>query len=120
MGLVRVAATLRSLRASNGALEADFLVDTDATDSVAPSSSLREIGVEPIGARAYELADGTRQEFEFGLAEIEILGEVTAGRILFGADGAEPVLGVTALESAGFTVDPTTQQPRKLPAIPLK
>lgn len=28
--------------------------------------------------------------------------------------------GVTALESAGLTVDPATQQLRKLPAVPLK
>ena len=38
-----------------------------------------------------------------------------------GGDGeAEPPLGVTALESAGFEVDPRSQQLKKLPAVLLK
>lgn len=64
--------------------------------------------------------DGTRHEYRFGLVQIEVMGEVTAGRVIFGPEGVEPILGVTALESAGLSVDPTTQQLRKLPAVPLK
>lgn len=48
------------------------------------------------------------------------MNEVTAGRVIFGPDDVEPILGVTALESAGITVDPTSQTLRRLPAIPLK
>ena len=48
------------------------------------------------------------------------MGEVTAGRVLFGPDGVEPLLGVTALESIGITIDPVTQTLKRLPAIPLK
>lgn len=120
MGLTHVRAELRALAAPNGAFEADFLVDTGATDCLAPASALQGIGVEPLGTRAYELADGTRQNYPFGLVQIEVLGEVTAGRVVFGPEGVEPILGVTALESAGLSVDPTTQQLRKLPAVPLK
>jgi hypothetical protein len=72
------------------------------------------------GARAYELADGTKQNYQFGLAEISFMNEVTAGRVIFGPEGVEPILGVTALESAGITVDPANQTLRRLPAIPLK
>jgi hypothetical protein len=54
------------------------------------------------------------------LVQIEVMGEVTAGRVIFGPDDAEPLLGVTALESAGFTVDPGSQTLKRLPAIPLK
>ncbi len=68
----------------------------------------------------YELANGARQEYSFGLAEISFLGEITAGRIIFGPDEAEPLLGVTALESVGISVDPATQTLQRLPAIPLK
>lgn len=120
MELTHVRAQLKSLTPSNGAFEADFLVDTGATDCLAATSALQDIGVEPIGTRAYELADGTRQKYPFGLVQIEVLGEVTAGRVVFGPEGVEPILGVTALESAGLSVDPTTQQLRKLPAVPLK
>jgi len=48
------------------------------------------------------------------------MGEITAGRVIFGPDDVEPLLGVTALESVGITVDPVTQTLRRLPAIPLK
>jgi len=47
-------------------------------------------------------------------------GEITAGRIIFGEAGVEPILGVTALESVGIIVDPVNKTLKRLPAIPLK
>ena len=47
---------------------------------MAPATELRQIGVAPVGRMAYELADGSAPEYEFGLARIELMGEVTAGR----------------------------------------
>jgi clan AA aspartic protease len=120
MGLTRVTVALKSISFPNGAYVAQFLVDTGATDSLVPTAELTKIGVEPVGTTTYELADGTRQQFSFGLVQIEVMGEVTAGRVIFGPDDVEPLLGVTALESAGFTVDPSSQTLKRLPAIPLK
>lgn len=70
MGLTHVTVTLRGLGSSDGAYEADFLIDTGATDSLAPAAELRKIGVRPVGTMAYELADGTIKEYPFGLVEI--------------------------------------------------
>ena len=120
MGLTRVRVALKGFGSPDGVCEAEFLVDTGATDSMAPAAELRRIGVQPLGTKVYELADGTRQEYPFGLAQITFMGEITAGRIVVGPDDVEPLLGVTALESAGVTVDPATQTLRRLPAIPLK
>jgi predicted aspartyl protease len=120
MGLTCVAVALKGLGASNGSYEADFLVDTAATDCMAPAAKLRQIGVQPVGTVVYELADGTRHEYPIGLVEIRLMGEITPGRVIFGADDVVPMLGVTALESVGITVDPATQTLRRLPAIPLK
>lgn len=120
MGLIHIPVTLRSFERIDAAFEASFLVDTGATDSMAPASELRRIRVSPVGRMAYELADGSAHEYQFGLARIEFMGEVTAGRVLFGPDGVEPLLGVTALESIGITIDPVTQTLKRLPAIPLK
>jgi hypothetical protein len=39
---------------------------------------------------------------------------------MFGPDNIEPILGVIALESAGFVVDPVAERIRKLPARSLK
>jgi clan AA aspartic protease len=120
MGLTHVTVKLRSLAGANGGYEADFLVDTGATDSLAPRAELQKIGLKPVGTTVYELADGSLQEYQFGLAEISFMGEVTAGRIIFGPDEAEPLLGVTALESVGITIDPANRTLKRLPAIPLK
>ena len=48
------------------------------------------------------------------------MGEITAGLIIFGDADAEPLLGVTALESGGIEVDPQRQRLKKLPAVRLK
>ena len=120
MGLIHVTVTLRRVEDSGASYEADFLVDTGATDSMAPGRELRRIGLAPVGRMSYELADGSVRAYDFGLARIEFMGEVTAGRVLFGPDDAEPLLGVTALESVGITVDPASRTLKRLPAIPLK
>ena len=120
MGLTKVTAKLTGLHNGGAPYEAVFLVDTGATDSMAPSDELEKIGVMPEGRMAYELADGTVREYPFGLVRIEFMGEVTAGRVIFAPPNSEPLLGVTALESVGITVDPANRTLKRLPAIPLK
>jgi len=120
MGLMHVTVALRRPGNTSKAFEGLFLVDTGAIDSMAPASELTAAGIEPVGRSAYELADGSVQEYAFGLAQIEFMGEVTAGRVIFGPEGTEPILGVTALESVGIIVDPASQTLKRLPAVPLK
>ena len=48
MGLTHVAVRLRNF-VSNGTYEAEFVVDSDATDSLVPASELSKIGVQPVG-----------------------------------------------------------------------
>ena len=120
MGAVHVTVTLTSLAPSGGVYGALFLVDTGSTDCMAPASELARIGIEPAGKMGYELADGSVREWEFGGARIEFFGNITWGRVVFGPEGSEPILGVTALESVGIVVDPVTRTLRQLPAIPMK
>ena len=54
------------------------------------------------------------------MAEVEFMGEMVGGTILFGEPDVEPLLGLTALESAGIEVDPTTRRLKQLPAVRLK
>ncbi len=120
MALPHVTVAMKSLSSSFCSYEADFLVDTEATDSMAPAAELSKISVQPVGTMACELADCTIQEYPFGLVEIAFMGEITAGRLIFGPDNAEPLRGVTALESVGITIDPATRTLKRLPALPLK
>ncbi len=120
MGLTKVTAKLTSLDGPQGTYEAPFLVDTGASDSMAPADELEKIGVAKVGTMSYELADGTIKAFPYGLVKIEFMGEITAGRVIFAQPGTEPLLGVTALESVGIMVDPANMTLKRLPAIPLK
>ena len=111
---------LTNLRAPERSFEEIFLVDTGAIDSMAPADELERIGIVKEGKMSYELADGTVKEYPYGLVRIEFMGEITAGRVIFGEPGTEPLLGVTALESVGIMVDPASKTLKRLPAIPLK
>ncbi|PJB40411.1 MAG: clan AA aspartic protease [Deltaproteobacteria bacterium CG_4_9_14_3_um_filter_44_9] len=120
MGLTKVTTKITSFEGTQDSYEEIFLVDTGAIDSMAPSDELKNIGVRQEGKMSYELADGTVKEYFYGLVRIEFMGEITAGRIIFGEPSSEPLLGVTALESVGIIVDPTNKTLKRLPAIPLK
>jgi clan AA aspartic protease len=97
-----------------------FLVDTGATDCYVPAKHLRAIGIESASRRTYELADGSELQVPIGVARIEFMGEVVGATVLFGNDDAEPILGLTALESVGIEVDPKNQRLKRLPAVRLK
>jgi predicted aspartyl protease len=119
MGLTHVAVKIGNLGSGN-LYDAKFLVDTGAVESMAPASELRRVGIEPVGKRTYELASGELREYEYGLAELRFMDEITSTDIIFGPENTEPILGVIALEGAGFIVDPKNQTLRKLRARPLK
>ena len=120
MGLTKVTTKLTNVTNPKQSYEGLFLVDTGATDCMAPRDELEKLGIQQEGKMAYELADGSVREYPFGLVRIEFMGETTAGRIIFGDPGSEPLLGVTALESVGIMVDPANKTLKRLPAIPLK
>jgi len=119
MGLTRVAVKLLNSDAHE-TYNANFLVDTGCMDTMAPAFALKKIGIQPEGKDLYEMASGEIVEYEYGIAKLTFMGEVVATRIVFGPDNSEPLLGVVALESAGFLVDPKNQRLTKLRARPLK
>ena len=120
MGATHVTVTIRNPAEPSKSWDGLFLVDTGATDSLVPRSCIETIGVEPEGQRVYETADGREVRMDFAIARIEFMGDVTAGRVIVGDDGVEPLLGITALESAGIEVDPVNQRLKPLPALRLK
>ena len=119
MGLTHVVVKIGNL-GSDDLYDANFLVDTGAVESMAPASELRRVGIKPVGKRTYEHASGELRDYEYGLAQLRFMDEITSTDIIFGPEHAEPILGVLALEGAGFIVDPKNQTLRKLRVRPLK
>ena len=120
MGATYVDVTVRNPADPDRSWTGKFLVDTGAFDSLVPREHLEGIGLAPRGRRGYVLADGNPTTLEITIAEIEFEGEIVGGTIVYGEDGSEPLLGVTALESGGFEVDPRNEQLKRLPAVLLK
>jgi clan AA aspartic protease len=120
MGLTHVTVTVRNPASPRRSWEGIFLVDTGAVDSLVPRRFLRKLGLRPKAKRTYELADGSEVKMDITTGELEFMGEIVGSTLIFGADDAEPILGVTALESVGIEVDPRTQRLKRLPATRLK
>ncbi len=120
MGATHVTVAIRNPADPKRCWEGLFLVDTGATDTLVPRPHLESIGLAPRGRRVYELADGSEIAMDITVGEIEFMGETVGGTILYGAEDAEPLLGVTALESVGIEVDPLNQRLKRLPAVRLK
>ena len=120
MGATHVTVTIRNPADPEREWNGPFLVDTASHNSLAPRPQLEAIGLKPKGQRVYELVDGTELCLDITTAEIEVMGEIVGGTIIFGEPDAEPLLGLTALASAGIEVDPTNRQLTKLPAVRLK
>ena len=120
MGVTHVTVRVSNLARDGGPFEDEFLVDTGAVDCMAPGNQLIRAGIQPESKAVYELANGQTVEYEVGFARIVFSGVETVTPIVFGPHDTQAILGVVALESAGFTVDPVSQTLKKIPAKPLK
>ena len=120
MGATHVTVLIRNPAEPDRTWEGLFLVDTGATDCLVPRPSLEAIGLEPKGQRSYELADGSEVKLDITTGDIEFMGEIVGGTILFGETDAELLLGVTALASVGIEVDPLNQRLKRRSAVRLK
>ena len=120
MGATYVDVTIRNPAEPERSWTGRFLVDTGAYDSLVPKARLEAIGLRPRGHREYTLADGRKASLDITVAEIEFEGERVGGTVVYAEDGVEPLLGVTALESGGFEIDPRAEALKRLPAVLLK
>ncbi len=117
MGITSVPATVLNPGDSAKKWEGEFIVDTGAIDCLVPKQHLEAIGLLEKGRREYVLADGKSLVMPFTTGDIEFMGEKVGVTIIMGEEEAHPLLGVTALESAGIEVDPRDQRLVRLPAV---
>lgn len=120
MGAVHVDVTIRNPADPSRSWRSRFLAGTGATNTMVPPECIEAVGLASDGRRTHRLVDGRRVEADVAVAKIEFLDEFVGGTVVTGKPGAEPLLGLTALQSMGVEVDVARQELRKLPAVPLK
>lgn len=120
MGAIHVTVAIRNPADPEKVWEDLFLVDAGAIDSLVPRDQLDAIGLKPKAQRTYELVDGSDIKMDITTGDIEFMGEIVGGTIIFGEPGTEPILGVTALESVGIDIDPRNQRLKRMPSTRLK
>jgi clan AA aspartic protease len=118
MVITQVTAAVRNPAHPKKSWEALFLVDTGAIDCLVPGRHLRALGLRPKGSRVYQLADGSEVTLDVTVAEVEFMGVTVGATVIYGPDDAEPILGVTALESVGIEVDPRDEYQVASHALP--
>ena len=93
------------------------LVDTGSTDTVLPSSLLRQLGVEPDMRVQVAYANGEVRETDAGQARIAHNGVERVCPILFGEEEDIFLLGATTLEILKLMVDPVHEVLTPAPPI---
>lgn len=96
-------------------------MDTGAIDCVVPRRHLEAIGLTPMDSRVYGLADGREIRMDITFGVIEFMDGRTAKDIVMVDDeSAEPLLGVTVLESLGIEIDARNERLTKLPSTRMR
>ena len=84
----------------------EALVDTGATYSTLPASTLRRLGVSPHTRGLFRLADGSRIERDVGQTWVRLEGRGAIVPVIFGDEDAQPLVGAVTLEIFLLGVDP--------------
>lgn len=88
----------------------DALVDTGASYTTLPASTLRQLGVEPMDTLRFILADGSYILRSLGQTWIRAEGRQVITLVVFGDEDAAPLIGAYALEGLRLGVDPVNQR----------
>ena len=86
------------------------IADTGAIFSVLPRTILEDLGIAPYAEETFHLADGREIRRQLGDVFLRIDGKERTVPTIFGEPTNSPLLGVTALEILGFTLDSRSQR----------
>ncbi len=88
----------------------EALVDSGATYTVLPASTLDRLGVKAHGTRRFVLADGSHVTREFGSTWMRLDGRESISPVVFWDEGARPLLGAVTLEILSLGIDPVNRR----------
>jgi len=87
-----------------------LLVDSGALFTSVPAQVAKSLGLKPVERRKLKVYGGTTVERDIGGAVIEYQSHRATVPVIFGEPQDTSVLGVTALESLGYELDPVTKK----------
>lgn len=117
MGVTYVTLRLRKHEDSEESAEQQFLVDSGAHYTVAPTEVLRKLGIRPRETRSFALANGESISRQVGNAYLELGDNAGYSKVIFGEEGDSNLLGVVALEELGLMLDPIKRELKPLPML---
>ncbi|MGA2606179.1 MAG: aspartyl protease family protein [Terriglobia bacterium] len=104
--------------ANREALEkVEFLIDSGTVYSVVPTPILERLGIQPLTAQEFRLADGTKTTRQKGIALFKYGDRIGGADVIFGEEGDSVLLGAFTLEALGLTLDPLRRDLKPLPMI---
>ena len=109
MGKILAEANVKNLNNGSKSKNLEFLVDTGSTYIVLPKNVIEELELKIHGKRELEIADGRKEEFEWGGCEIEYDGLSGICEFIVGLEGSRALLGYIFLETLGLEPDPKNQ-----------
>ena len=103
-GTFRVDFTIRN-RNTGQSRDLNGLVDTGASYTIIPMHILDELGIDHDETELFSLADGSVQELDIGLADMDLQGRTRTVYVVFGTSREKILLGAMALEAFALAAD---------------
>ena len=93
----------------------EFLIDSCAIYSVAPTVILEKLGIKPPAVEEFRLANGEAIHRKKGIALFEYGNKIGGADVIFGEADDSILLGAFTLESLGLPPDPLKRELKPLP-----
>ena len=90
--------------------DVEVMVDTGTVTTVIPRSTLEGPGIQPTKRETFEYAGGERVQLDMAEARARVEGRDTTTWVIFGEEGATPLLGAYTLEGLLLAVDPYNER----------
>jgi predicted aspartyl protease len=117
VGITYLAVDVGNPADTSKTLSVEFMVDSGAIYTVAPTAVLEELGITPISEETFWLANGEKIVRKRGIAYYKFGEKVGGADIVFGEEGDSNLLGATTLESLGLALDPFKRELKPMPMI---
>lgn len=89
--------------------DAEAIVDSGATFTVIPASTLRRLGVEPRRRVPFRLANDQIEQRDVGVAIVRFDGHESITSVVFGEEGTV-LLGAVTMEDMLLAIDPINKR----------